>query len=55
MQGLIPEDTVKECTGRLFMVRMRLGEFDPAEMNPYRKYVTSLLLHGYISSGDHAD
>lgn len=45
MQGLISEDTVKDCTGRLFMVRMRLGEFDPPEMNPYRKYVNYLKMH----------
>ena len=36
-QGLISIDTVKEAVSRLFLVRMRLGEFDPPEMNPYTK------------------
>ena len=39
MQGLVSQDTVKDCASRLFMVRMRLGEFDPPEMNPYKKCV----------------
>ena len=39
MQGLVSEDSLKDCTSRLFMVRMRLGEFDPPDMNPYKKYV----------------
>ena len=30
---------MKDCASRLFMVRMRLGEFDPPEMNPYKKYI----------------
>ena len=30
---------MKDCASRLFMVRMKLGEFDPPEMNPYKKYV----------------
>ncbi len=37
MQGLINNDTLKDAVSRLFMVRMRLGEFDPPEMNPYTK------------------
>ena len=37
MQGMVSEDTVKDCASRLFMVRMKLGEFDPPEMNPYKK------------------
>ena len=36
-QGLISMDTVKDAVSRLFLVRMRLGEFDPPEMNPYTK------------------
>ena len=32
-------DTVKDAVSRLFMVRMKLGEFDPPEMNPYTKSV----------------
>lgn len=39
IQGLLSVDTVKDCASRLFMVRMKLGEFDPPEMNPYKKYV----------------
>ena len=31
------EDTVRDCVSRLFMVRMKLGDFDPPEMNPYKK------------------
>jgi hypothetical protein len=41
LQGLISEDKVKDCNSRLFMVRMKLGEFDPPEMNPYTQYVAS--------------
>ena len=37
VQGLLSEDAVKDCISRLFMVRMKLGEFDPPEMNPYKK------------------
>ena len=44
MQGLVSEDTVKDCASRLFMVRMKLGEFDPADMNPYKKYVHLMLV-----------
>ena len=36
-QGLITNDTVVDAVSRLFLVRMRLGEFDPPEMNPYTK------------------
>lgn len=39
IQGLLSMDKVKDCISRLFMVRMKLGEFDPPEMNPYKKYV----------------
>ena len=39
MQGYIEESTVREAVSRLFLVRMKLGEFDPPEMNPYKKYV----------------
>ena len=28
-----------DAVSRLFMVRMKLGEFDPPEMNPYTKSV----------------
>ena len=45
LQGLVSEDTVKDCVSRLFMVRMKLGEFDPAEMNPYKKYVHLMLVY----------
>ena len=36
-QNLISLDTVKDAVSRLFLTRMRLGEFDPPEMNPYTK------------------
>ena len=42
MQGLLSEDAVKDCISRLFMVRMKLGEFDPPDMNPYKKLVILL-------------
>nr|KAG5696803.1 hypothetical protein BaRGS_012826 [Batillaria attramentaria] len=35
--GLITMDTVMERVKPLFYTRMRLGEFDPPEMNPYSK------------------
>lgn len=38
MQGYLEESTVREAVSRLFLVRMKLGEFDPPEMNPYKKY-----------------
>ncbi|KAK7108560.1 uncharacterized protein [Littorina saxatilis] len=36
-EGKVTEDTVKERVRPLFYTRMRLGEFDPPEMNPYSK------------------
>ena len=36
-QGLVSEDTIDKSVYRLFMSRMRLGEFDPVEMNPYKE------------------
>ena len=36
-QGLIQNPTLIDAVSRLFMVRMRLGEFDPPEMNPYKR------------------
>ena len=34
-------DTVRERVRPLFYTRMRLGEFDPPEMNPYSKLSTA--------------
>eukprot|EP00731_Ephydatia_muelleri_P029897 Em0021g420a len=34
-KGLIQPSTIDDAVSRLFMVRMKLGEFDPPEMNPY--------------------
>ena len=34
-QGKLSEDLVRERVKPLFYTRMRLGEFDPPEMNPY--------------------
>jgi beta-glucosidase len=48
-QGLITNDTVIDAVSRLFLVRMRLGEFDPPEMNPY----TKLKVEDYIQSEAH--
>ncbi|KAK7108550.1 hypothetical protein V1264_016279 [Littorina saxatilis] len=36
-QGKVTEDKVRESVRPLFYTRMRLGEFDPPEMNPYSK------------------
>ncbi|XP_070191061.1 uncharacterized protein [Littorina saxatilis] len=36
-QGKVTEDTLRERVRPLFYTRMRLGEFDPPEMNPYSK------------------
>ena len=30
---------MRDAVSRLFMVRMKLGEFDPPEVNPYTKYM----------------
>jgi len=35
-------DTVKDAVSRLLMVRMKLGEFDPPDMNPYTKSVITI-------------
>lgn len=36
-QGLIQEATVDTALARILLMRFRLGEFDPADMVPYRK------------------
>ena len=45
-------DVLKDAVSRLFMVRMKLGEFDPPAMNPYTKwvwlYTTYIYIHVYI-------
>ncbi|ESO99214.1 hypothetical protein LOTGIDRAFT_239741 [Lottia gigantea] len=44
-QGKLTEDLVRERVKPLFYTRMRLGEFDPPEMNPYasinRQFITT--------------
>eukprot|EP00039_Didymoeca_costata_P011042 m.151666 g.151666 ORF g.151666 m.151666 type:complete len:621 (-) comp15041_c0_seq1:110-1972(-) len=40
-QGLLSEADLDQSVSRLFYVRMLLGEFDPAENNPYRSILTS--------------
>ncbi|XP_048240339.1 probable beta-D-xylosidase 2 isoform X2 [Haliotis rufescens] len=42
-QGKLTEDEVRANVKTLFNVRMRLGEFDPPEMNPYSKLNLSVL------------
>ena len=37
IQDMISVDVLKDAVSRLFMVRMKLGEFDPPAMNPYTK------------------
>ncbi len=39
IQQKISLDVVKDAVSRLFTVRMKLGEFDPPEMNKYTKCV----------------
>ena len=34
---IITEKEIRDSIKPLFMTRMRLGEFDPPEMNPYTK------------------
>ncbi|XP_071113061.1 uncharacterized protein [Haliotis cracherodii] len=47
-QGKLSEDLVRERVKPLFYTRMRLGEFDPPEINPYAKLKLSV-----IESRDH--
>ncbi|XP_064392288.1 uncharacterized protein LOC135339960 isoform X2 [Halichondria panicea] len=48
-QNKISMDTVKDAVSRLFTVRMKLGEFDPPEMNKYTKLNQS----DFIQSKEH--
>lgn len=43
-QGKLSEILVRERAKPLFYTRMRLGEFDPPEMNPYLQYNMSVVL-----------
>lgn len=42
-QGLVKEEEIDASVYRLFMARMRLGEFDPPGMNPYRQLNMSVV------------
>ncbi|XP_067673894.1 uncharacterized protein [Haliotis asinina] len=42
-QGKLTEEKVREMVKPLFYTRMRLGEFDPPEMNPYSKLDLSVI------------
>ncbi|KAK6170944.1 hypothetical protein SNE40_019222 [Patella caerulea] len=42
-QGFITEDLVRDRVKPLFYTRMRLGEFDPPELNPYTFINTSVI------------
>ncbi|ESO88944.1 hypothetical protein LOTGIDRAFT_228911, partial [Lottia gigantea] len=42
-QGKLTEDLVRERVKPLFYTRMRLGEFDPPEMNPYASITTDVI------------
>ena len=37
LKNLVNESTLRELVKPLFYTRMRLGEFDPPEMNPYTR------------------
>jgi beta-glucosidase len=41
--GLLPEARLNDAVFRVLKVRFRLGEFDPADRNPYRKIPMSVL------------
>jgi len=41
--GLLPEARLNDAVFRVLKVRFRLGEFDPADRNPYRKIPISVL------------
>ncbi|KAK7108537.1 uncharacterized protein [Littorina saxatilis] len=43
-QNLLKETKLREMVAPLFYTRMRLGEFDPPEMNPYSKLSTTDVL-----------
>ena len=40
---LLPEDRLNDAVFRVMRVRFRLGEFDPADRNPYRKIPITVL------------
>ncbi|ESO88942.1 hypothetical protein LOTGIDRAFT_154010 [Lottia gigantea] len=42
-EGKLTEDLVRERVKPLFYTRMRLGEFDPPEMNPYASITTDVI------------
>ncbi|KAK7108555.1 hypothetical protein V1264_016280 [Littorina saxatilis] len=42
-QGRVTEATLRERVRPLFYTRMRLGEFDPPEMNPYSKLTSAVV------------
>ncbi|CAH1784544.1 unnamed protein product [Owenia fusiformis] len=42
-QGLVTEETVKERVKPLFYTRMKLGEFDPPSLNPYKSIDRSII------------
>ncbi|XP_046577964.1 LOW QUALITY PROTEIN: probable beta-D-xylosidase 7 [Haliotis rubra] len=42
-QGKLTEEKVRQMVKPLFYTRMRLGEFDPPEMNPYSKLDLSVI------------
>ncbi|XP_050419496.1 uncharacterized protein LOC126832672 isoform X1 [Patella vulgata] len=49
-QGKLSQETISERMKPLWYTRMRLGEFDPPEMNPYRSLDLSI-----IQSQEHQD
>ena len=45
--GLLKETELKALVRPLFYTRMRLGEFDPPERNPYSKFVASEMVESF--------
>ena len=44
LSGFLTVDDVVENVKPLFYTRMRMGEFDPPEMNPYNKITMSVVM-----------
>lgn len=43
LKGLVTEATITDLVRPLFYARMRLGEFDPPQLNPYRSIPMSVV------------
>ena len=48
LQAKVSISTVQDAVSRLFTVRMKLGEFDPPDNNPYTKCVATIACQSKI-------